>query len=177
MSNLSNFIKSFENQKEMENQNLFNDKKDELNGDDNTNNNDDCEIKKSEIEKKKIQIKLKPKISENEEKILKIDVDDQNDDKKIKYNNINIDDNNIDNISEENNENDLFIKSETDEKFKEQWLDIYHKALKSNKTTMTNQKIRNGRFRIDSTGKIEILSDFSTYNKTSKILMREKWEI
>lgn len=71
----------------------------------------------------------------------------------------------------------LFLESETDTKFHDAWVDLYKKALSSDKQTMTNAKIRKGRFRFDETGKLEILPDFSTYGKTSKDLMNQIWEI
>ena len=56
-------------------------------------------------------------------------------------------------------------------------MEIYNKAISSNKNTQTNAKVQKGRFRINDTGKIEILADYSTYNKTSKQLLNEKWKV
>ncbi len=71
----------------------------------------------------------------------------------------------------------LFTESETNPKFHDAWVTLYRKAFASDKQTMTNAKIRNGRFRLDETGKLEILSDFPTYGKTSKDLMSQTWKL
>lgn len=71
----------------------------------------------------------------------------------------------------------LFTESETNPKFHDAWVALYKKAFASDKQTMTNAKIRNGRFRLDETGKLEILSDFPTYGKTSKDLMSQTWKL
>lgn len=83
------------------------------------------------------------------------------------------DDNNNDNCQIKLEE--MFTKSGTDEKFKEKWFELYQKSVESNKNTMTNRKIRNGKFRFDDAGKLEILPDFDTYGKSSKQLLQEQW--
>lgn len=69
----------------------------------------------------------------------------------------------------------LFVESETDINFKEKWIELYKKALESDKKTLTNNKVRRGRFRLDEKGKLIILSDFNTYNKSSKDLLHDNW--
>lgn len=71
---------------------------------------------------------------------------------------------------------ELFVKSETPIEFKEQWMQIYNKGLSSTKNTMTSQKVKKGRFRLDSHGEIEILADFDTYGKSSKDLLKLNWQ-
>ena len=81
----------------------------------------------------------------------------------------------ISNINNDKNLEMLFIKSETPLQYKDKWYELYQKALDSNKNTITNQKVKNGKFRLDETGKLEILPDHETYGKTSNQLMKEKW--
>ena len=87
----------------------------------------------------------------------------------------------VKNVDSDNNDNcqinleEMFTKSDTDEKFKEKWFELYQKSIESNKNTMTNRKIRNGKFRFDDAGKLEILPDFDTYGKSSKQLLQEQW--
>lgn len=69
----------------------------------------------------------------------------------------------------------LFKNSETNEEWKGKWMEIYEKALKSTKKTLTNDKIRRGRFRINEKGDIEILPDFPTHAFSAKGLLQQKW--
>lgn len=71
--------------------------------------------------------------------------------------------------------NEAFIRSETDPKYKQIWIGYLQKAYGSDLHTMTNEKIRNGRFRIDTTGHLEILPDHDTYGKSSNALLTDKW--
>lgn len=73
--------------------------------------------------------------------------------------------------------NRMFIESETNIRFKEKWIELYEKAINSDKKTIINNKIRNGRFRIKDDGKLEILADFNTYGKTSKELLNMRWKL
>lgn len=73
--------------------------------------------------------------------------------------------------------NYLFFKSETKEVFKEKWIEIYKKALSSDKKTITNSKIRNGRFRINDEGALEILANFDTQGKNCDNLLNTNWVI
>lgn len=45
------------------------------------------------------------------------------------------------------------------------------------KKTRINQKIKNGRFRFNINGDLEILSDFDTSGKSSKDLLNIVWKI
>ena len=114
---------------------------------------------------------------------------------KLKLNNTNIKTNNskkeqtkevvpIKNIENENNQkyNEidlelLFKKSETSEKFKEKWMKVYNKAINSKKKNSINSKVREGKFRINNDGNIEIMPEFDTFGKTSKFLLNEHWNI
>lgn len=71
----------------------------------------------------------------------------------------------------------LFEESETPLVFKEKWFALYEKALSSGKQTMTNQKVKNGKFRLNETGALEILPDFETKGKSSNDLLHEVWKI
>lgn len=87
------------------------------------------------------------------------------------------------NINENSDSNDeskkleiMFKKSETNEFYREKWYEIYNKAINSDKKTQTNKKVREGKFRIVD-GTIEILPDHETFNKTSRDLLSEQWNI
>lgn len=69
----------------------------------------------------------------------------------------------------------LFYESETKEEFKQEWIEIYMRGLRSRKKNGTVRKIVNGRFRIMPGGKMEILPDMKTHNKTSKEILKTKW--
>lgn len=69
----------------------------------------------------------------------------------------------------------LFYESETKEEFKQEWIEIYMRGLRSRKKNSTVRKIVNGRFRIMPGGKMEILPDMKTHNKTSKEILSAKW--
>lgn len=71
----------------------------------------------------------------------------------------------------------LFIESETPDMFRQKWFEFYEKALNSSKRTMTNQKVRSGRFRFNDKGEFEILPNFKTKGKSSNDLLHESWEI
>lgn len=80
------------------------------------------------------------------------------------------------NVSEQKLER-MFIESETKIQFRDKWYEIYNKAVNSDKKTIINNKIRNGRFRIQDDGKLEILADFNTYGKSSKELLNMNWKL
>lgn len=69
---------------------------------------------------------------------------------------------------------EAFIRSETSPAFKQQWITLVKKAYASDKDTLTNRKVRMGRFRFDSTGSIEILPDLDTSQKSANDLLRGK---
>lgn len=71
----------------------------------------------------------------------------------------------------------LFEESETPLIFREKWFALYEKALSSGKQTMTNQKVKNGKFRLNEVGALEILPDFETKGKSSNDLLHEVWKI
>lgn len=71
----------------------------------------------------------------------------------------------------------LFIKSETLNAFKDKWVELYEKAINSDKKTTINQKIKNGRFRFNIDGNLEILSELDTSGKSSKDLLNLSWKI
>lgn len=79
--------------------------------------------------------------------------------------------------NKEPNLDQLFAESGTPYIFREKWMEIYKKAEKSGKTTLTNAKVKAGKFRLDEAGKMEILPDFNTYGKTSNQLLHENWNI
>lgn len=72
---------------------------------------------------------------------------------------------------------ELFLRSETDPHLKNQWMELYQKALNSDKDTWTNRKVRKGKFRITNEGKMEILPDFDTFGKSSSEILKENWRL
>ena len=201
MSNLSNFLKSFENSDNNNDKTKANEvsdvKKDfnteeankanvvennvtenNINNDNNENildliqNVETCEtINNQKIDIANSEKPKKPTIKIKRIKIVrKVEKEPEQD--QIP-NIIKNDDNNNDNCQIKLEE--MFTKSGTDEKFKEKWFELYQKSVESNKNTMTNRKIRNGKFRFDDAGKLEILPDFDTYGKSSKQLLQEQW--
>lgn len=166
MSNLNDFLKSFTDK----DNNLFNIKNKEKN----ENNEQDIEklldhnnYDKNEdhefYDKDNILNKIEGDDSKNINKI--------NKNLKLKLNQSKKEYTNNDIIDE------FFIKSETELKFKDKWIEIYNKAINSEKNTITVDKIKRGKFRINEQGKIEILPDHETYGKTSKILLKENWKL
>lgn len=79
-------------------------------------------------------------------------------------------------VSKEEKENQLFLLSETPQEFKKQWIDLFNKANESNKNTMTNAKVKSGKFRFNRQGEVEILPDHDVANKTSAQLLKEIWD-
>jgi hypothetical protein len=71
--------------------------------------------------------------------------------------------------------NKLFSNSDTDEKFKEQWLDLYNKAKLSKKHNIYVDKMVRGRFTINSSKQVEILPDLDIKDKTCNQLLHMKW--
>lgn len=72
--------------------------------------------------------------------------------------------------------NSLFLLSETPKEFMYKWIELYKKAIDSDKTTMTSIKVRNGKFRFNRQGEFEILPDHEVANKTSNQLLKEIWD-
>ena len=73
--------------------------------------------------------------------------------------------------------NMLFERSETDSRFYDLWLSIMRKAFASGKHTITNKKVRDGRFTFDENGKLETLPDFDTYGMDAKDILKKQWKI
>lgn len=69
----------------------------------------------------------------------------------------------------------MFIESETDPEFKEDWLEMYERARRSRKKTSTVRKILNGRFRIMDGGRMDILSELKTHDMSSSDMLNTKW--
>lgn len=82
--------------------------------------------------------------------------------------------------SNENSKNDdfyeaMFINSETPIERKEEWFSYIEKAKQSKKRNSFIIKVLNGKFRILQDGKMEMLPEIVTYNKTSKDILKTKW--
>lgn len=60
---------------------------------------------------------------------------------------------------------------------KERWLELVQQAWDSKTKTLTNEKFRNGKFRLDIHGHIELLPDHETYGFSSKDLLQQHWRI
>ena len=71
----------------------------------------------------------------------------------------------------------LFQRSETDSRFYDLWLSIMRKAFASDKHTITNKKVRDGRFTFDENGKLDTLPDFDTYGMDAKDILKKQWKI
>ena len=69
----------------------------------------------------------------------------------------------------------LFYESETSSEFKDEWVETYIKGLKSIKKNATVRKIVNGRFRIMSGGRMEILPELKTHGMSTMDLLNTKW--
>lgn len=70
---------------------------------------------------------------------------------------------------------ELFNQSETERKFREEWVELYLKGLRSTKKNHTVKKIINGRFRIINGGKMEILSELKTHNMSLPDILKTQW--
>lgn len=70
----------------------------------------------------------------------------------------------------------LFVHSETDERFRETWVDTLLRARKANVKTQFNKKVSEGRFRFDDSGQLEILPDIDTYGMSSKEILSMRWD-
>lgn len=78
-------------------------------------------------------------------------------------------------VSNELNEEELFIKSETSLSKKSVWMEYYNKAKNSKKDNAVTDKLKRGRFRILDDGSFIILPDLDTYQKSSTTLLEESW--
>lgn len=73
--------------------------------------------------------------------------------------------------------NHLFRISGSSPDRKDRWMELVKQAWESDKKTLTNKKIKNGKFRLDKDGMIEILPDHETRGLSSKELLKEHWRI
>lgn len=55
------------------------------------------------------------------------------------------------------------------------WIDTYEKGLASKKNNKVVNKIKNGRFRIDKDGNLELLPDFKTETLSIKDIFKSNW--
>lgn len=70
----------------------------------------------------------------------------------------------------------LFIQSETPTSLKEQWVSYYRNSFVTKKKIYQAQKIKKGLFRLANEGgtiKIQILSDYVTYGKETKDILKD----
>ena len=72
---------------------------------------------------------------------------------------------------------ELFKRSETPIMFKEKWMEMYHKAINSNKKGVIQRKLSNGKFRFNEDGVQEIMPDMETYGLTSNEMFSRQWSI
>ena len=68
---------------------------------------------------------------------------------------------------------ELVKMSETS--YTDEWLEVYDKAQNSKKKSYTTDKLRSGRFRINSDHQVEILADKNTYGMSADDMLNEKW--
>lgn len=68
---------------------------------------------------------------------------------------------------------ELVKMSETS--YTDEWLEVYEKAQNSKKKSYTTDKLRSGRFRINSDHQVEILADKNTYGMSADDVLNEKW--
>lgn len=68
---------------------------------------------------------------------------------------------------------ELVKMSETS--YTDEWLEVYEKAQNSKKKSYTTDKLRSGRFRINSDHQVEILADKNTYGMSADDMLNEKW--
>lgn len=67
----------------------------------------------------------------------------------------------------------LFQKTGTQEAYYEQWKRVYLDSFKTKKNNYIVQKCKQGLFRLNESGKIEILPNFPTYGKTPEQIIKE----
>ena len=202
MSNLNKFLQSFseEIKEKQQKEELLNKKIEQ----ENLFNNKEC-INEINNDKIKPKIKLNKTIklnkintnneSQNDEQLLseqeKIFLENRKKDQIVKeqlekdliksLESVNTPNNKVENnVSSHNSKIDLekmFIESETPEEFRDKWFELYNKSLTSTNKTMTNNKIKNGRFRFNTEGELEILANFKTKGKSSNQLLHEIWKL
>lgn len=202
MSNLNKFLQSFseEIKEKQQKEELLNKKIEQ----ENLFNNKEC-INEINNDKIKPKIKLNKTIklnkinknneSKNDEQLLseqeKIFLENRKKDQIVKeqleqdliksLESVNTPNNKVENnVSSHNSKIDLekmFIESETPEEFRDKWFELYNKSLTSTNKTMTNNKIKNGRFRFNTEGELEILANFKTKGKSSNQLLHEIWKL
>lgn len=112
----------------------------------------------------KITIEEKPKVVEESKQ-------KESQEELIKYQKEKEEENNI--IKQE----ELFEMSGTSLSFKDKWERTYNSALKKEISNLFNDKVKNGKFRYDKDGVLEILPEMQTYGKSSKELLESRWEI
>lgn len=59
--------------------------------------------------------------------------------------------------------------------YTDEWLEVYEKAQKSKKKSYTTDKLKSGRFRINSDHQVEILADKNTYGMSADDMLNDKW--
>lgn len=72
---------------------------------------------------------------------------------------------------------ELYKISDTAINQKERWFEIVDKAWKSDVKSLSNKKFKNGKFRLDQNGHIEMLPDHETHGYSSKDLLKQQWRI
>lgn len=59
--------------------------------------------------------------------------------------------------------------------YTDEWLEVYEKAQRSKKKSYTTDKLKSGRFRINSDHQVEILADKNTYGMSADDMLNDKW--
>lgn len=72
---------------------------------------------------------------------------------------------------------ELYRISDTAINQKERWFEIVDMAWKSDVKSLSNKKFKNGKFRLDQNGHIEMLPDHATHGYSSKDLLKQQWRI
>lgn len=72
---------------------------------------------------------------------------------------------------------ELYKISDTAINQKERWFEIVDMAWKSDVKSLSNKKFKNGKFRLDQNGHIEMLPDHETHGYSSKDLLKQQWRI
>lgn len=69
----------------------------------------------------------------------------------------------------------LFVHSETEEKNKKIWFDVYNKAQSSKKDNRVANALKAGQFMIINDGQIFLLSKYDVFGKSSNDIINDTW--
>ena len=70
---------------------------------------------------------------------------------------------------------ELFLKSGSSLEFKNAWIAQYQKAHSSKNSGVIVDKFKRGKFYINEQGVLNILPEIETHNKSAKDLLKQKW--